>query len=98
MQLNIKVIKTWQPPDLYINPPPPFSGLSLLSSKIFGTPPPPQVTQFVEGPTPLSIRGEGSHYDICHLGTSVTPEAYLEPSRTSTTGAFLRRKFTAKGY
>ena len=87
MQLNIKVIKTWQPPDFYINPP--FSGLSPLSSKIFGTP--PQVTQFIEAPTPLSIRGEGSNYDICHLGTSVTPEAYLEPSRTSTTGAFLRR-------
>ena len=37
-------------PHFYINPTPPlFSELSALSSKSFGT---PQVTQFLEGPTP----------------------------------------------
>ena len=46
MQLNRKEIKKWQPP-------PPFSGLSSLSSKIFGTP--PQVTQSLEGPTPSPL-------------------------------------------
>ena len=60
MQLNIKVIKKWQPHHFYVNPPPPpiISGLSPLSSKIFGT---SQVTQFFEGPTPpppLLIQGE----------------------------------------
>ena len=54
MQLNIKVIKKWQPHHFYVTPPPPppppiISGLSPLSSKIFGT---SQVTQFFEGPTP----------------------------------------------
>ena len=39
--------KKWQPPNLYISHP--FSELSPLSSKIFGT---PQVTQLLEGPTP----------------------------------------------
>ena len=63
MQLNCKVIKKWQPPS-------PFSELSSISSKIFGT---PQVTQFLEGPTlplphPCLIRGGreeggGSNYD-----------------------------------
>ena len=46
MQLNCKV--KWQPP-FYINPP--FSGLSALSSNIFGGPP-AQVTKFLEGPPP----------------------------------------------
>ena len=41
MQLNRKIIKKWQRP---------FLGLSPLYSKIFGTL--PQVTQFLEGPTP----------------------------------------------
>ena len=52
MQLNRKEIKKWQPPFLH-QPPPPFSGLSLLSSKIFGTP--LQVTQSLEGPTPSPL-------------------------------------------
>ena len=65
MQLNCKVIKKWQPPSphFYINPP--FSGLSSLFSKIFGT---PQVTQFSEGPTlrPFNKGGRrGSNYDTC---------------------------------
>ena len=57
MQLNCKVIKKWQPP---------FSGLYPLSSKIFGTPPPLQVTQFLKAPTlpyprpPPLIRERGS--------------------------------------
>ena len=45
----------WQP---YILQKPPFSGLSPLSSKIFGTPPPPS-DSFLEGPTPPLIRGRG---------------------------------------
>ena len=69
MQLNCKVIKKCQPPPpphFYINSPSPaFLGLSPLSSKIFGT---PQVTRFLEGPTPAPplIRGGGvgrSNYD-----------------------------------
>ena len=36
MQLNCKVIKKWQPP---ISTSTPLSGLSPLSSKIFGIPP-----------------------------------------------------------
>ena len=63
MQLTGKVIKKWQHPHFYINPPPPTSGLFPLFSKIFDT---PQVTQFLEGPTPSPLppligRG-GSNY------------------------------------
>ena len=36
----------------FLHQPPPFSGLSPLSSKIFGN---PQVTKFLEGPTPTPI-------------------------------------------
>ena len=59
MQLNLKVIKEVATPPLprchfYINPP--FSGLSPLSSTIFG---PPQVTQLLESLIPPLIRGEG---------------------------------------
>ena len=42
-------------------PPPPFSGLSPLSSKKICTPP-PQVTQFLEGRIPPFNKG-GSNYD-----------------------------------
>ena len=59
MQLNIKIIKKWQTP-----PPPPFSGLSTLSSKLFGTP--PQVTQVFEGPTPPFNKGEGGGFNYGH--------------------------------
>ena len=56
MQLNCKVIKKVATPRFYMNPP--FSELSPLSSKLFGTPI-LQVTQFLEGPTlPLIMRGE----------------------------------------
>ena len=48
MQLNIKVIKKWQPPCPISTSTPPFQGWAPLSSKIFGT---PQVTQFFEGPS-----------------------------------------------
>ena len=44
--------KKWPPPHFYMNPPP-FSGLSPLSSKTFGAP--PKVTQFLEGPTPTLL-------------------------------------------
>ena len=48
MLLNCKLIKTWHPPPphFYINPP--FSGLSLLSSKEFHTPPPPKWLNFLK--------------------------------------------------
>ena len=49
MQLNCKVIKSGNPRFLHQPHPPLFSELSALSSKSFGT---PQVTQFLEGPTP----------------------------------------------
>ena len=51
IELNCKVVKkvTTQ---ISTSTPPPFSALSPLSSKTFCTPP-PQVTQFLEGPTPL---------------------------------------------
>ena len=62
MQLNIKVIKKWQPPHFYINPPfqgyPPFLAKFLL---------PLQVTPFFEGPNhPPLIRGRGGSmlYDL----------------------------------
>ena len=58
----------WQPSILQQ---PPFSGLSPLSSKIFGTPPPPQVIQFLEGPTPQR-RGWGSNYVNTYKPTSFT--------------------------
>ena len=66
MLLNCKVIKTSgtpPPPLFYINPP--FSGLTPLSSKKFR--PPPQVTEFLEGPTPsfnkrVERGGRGSNY------------------------------------
>ena len=51
-ELNCKVIENGYPS------PSPFLGLSLLSSKKIVSPPPPQVTQFLEGPTPPPlIRG-----------------------------------------
>ena len=57
IELNCKVAKKLQPPPPFLHQrPPPFSGLSLLSSKKIHT---PQVTQFLEGPTPPLIRGRG---------------------------------------
>ena len=53
MWLNCKVIKKWQPPHFYISPP--FSDLSHLLAKNFISR--PQVSQFLEGPTPSFIRG-----------------------------------------
>ena len=47
MQLNIKVIKKWQRPHFYINPP--FQGYAPFLAKFLVL---PQVTQFFEGPTP----------------------------------------------
>ena len=60
MQLNCKVIKKWQSPHFYINPP--FLELFPVSSKIFGTfpkwlnfgrsyPPPPLISGGAGGPT-----------------------------------------------
>ena len=60
IELNCKVVKKVATPHLYINPP--FSGLSPFSSKKFHTPP-PQVTQFLEGPAPPLIRSGGSNYE-----------------------------------
>ena len=48
MQLNIKVIKKWQPPISTSTPP--FQGYLPYLAKLLV---PPQVTQFFEGPTPL---------------------------------------------
>ena len=57
IELNCKVAKKLQPPPPFLHQrPPSFSGLSLLSSKKIHT---PQVTQFLEGPTPPLIRGRG---------------------------------------
>ena len=57
--IELKLIKKWQPP---ISASTPFSGLSPLSSKKIGNL--PQVTQFLEGPTPCSFNKEewGSNY------------------------------------
>ena len=57
IELHCKVIKKWQPPHFYINPP--FTGLSPLSSKNFVPPNPPQVTQFSEVLVPPLIREGG---------------------------------------
>ena len=67
MQLNCKVIKKVATPHFYNNLP--FPGLSPFSSKMFGTP--PQVTQFLEGPTPPPlIRGKGFNYEHHTTGSS----------------------------
>ena len=52
MQLNCKVIKNWQPLTSTATPPFQVYPLSPLSSKVFGTPSPLQVTPFSEGLTP----------------------------------------------
>ena len=52
IELNCKVVKKVATPSISTSTPP-FSGLSPLSSKKFHTAPSPQVTQFLEGPTPL---------------------------------------------
>ena len=56
MQLNCKVIKKWHPPlpHFYINSPP-FQGYPPFLGKFWY--PPPQVTQFLEGPTPFNKQG-----------------------------------------
>ena len=52
-------------PPISTSTPSPFSGLSPLSSKIFGT---PQVTQFFGGPTPLPFnKGGGSSNYADHV-------------------------------
>ena len=61
MQLNCKVMKMWQPSHFYINPPP-FQDYSPFLAKFLVPPPLPQVTQFLEGPTPAPpplIKGGG---------------------------------------
>ena len=58
IELNCKVIKKVATPTFLHPPPPPFSGLSPLSRKTFCTPS-PQVTQFLEGPTPSPLIGVG---------------------------------------
>ena len=59
MQLNYKSNKKVATPTfLHHQPLSPFQSYPSLSSKIFGTPP-PQVTQFLEGPTIPLIRGRG---------------------------------------
>ena len=50
LQLNCKIIKNVVTPTISTATPPPLSGLSPLSSKFLVSP--PQVTQFLEGPTP----------------------------------------------
>ena len=53
-------------PPISTSTPTPFSGLSPLSTKIFGTP--TQMTQFLEGPTPpfLLIKArEGVVFKLC---------------------------------
>ena len=59
MQLNIKVIKMWQPSPQFLHQPPLFRVIPLFR-KVFGTP--HQVTQFFEGPNPpltTMIRPQG---------------------------------------
>ena len=56
MQLNCKVIKKWQTPHFYTNPP--ISGLYPLSSNIFGTSP-PKWLNFWKALAPLPLRGGG---------------------------------------
>ena len=58
MQLNIKAIEKWQTPISTSPPPPPppFQGYPLFLAKFLV--PPPYVTRFFEGHTPLTlIRG-----------------------------------------
>ena len=54
MQLNIRVIKKWQPPISTSTPL--FQGYPPFLAKYLV---PPQVTQFFEGPTPSSDKGGG---------------------------------------
>ena len=64
MWLNCKVTKKWQPPYFYINPPP-FSGLTPLSSKKFRTPFPSDLIFGRSYPPPPLIRGGGgSNYVV----------------------------------
>ena len=67
IELYCEVTKKWQPLHFYINPPPPpFSGLSPLSSKKFCTPP-PKWPIFFEGHSPPSlIRGEEFRLCVVH--------------------------------
>ena len=53
---NCKVIKKWQRPPFLHHPPPPFTGLSSLSSKKIRTTPSDSI---LEGPSPPLIRGGG---------------------------------------
>ena len=56
----LKKVETPPPPA-----PPPFQVCSLFLAKTFV---PPQVTQFLEGPThPPLIRGEGGGFQLCDL-------------------------------
>ena len=52
MQLNIKGIKSGNPP---ISTSTPLFRVIPLSSKIFGTPPPPPGDSIFEGPTPFQL-------------------------------------------
>ena len=60
MRLNCKVIKKSDNAPISISTPPPFSGLSHLSSKHFE---PHQVAQFLEGATPFNKGGGG--FQLC---------------------------------
>ena len=63
IELNCKVIKKVASPHFYINPP--FQVYTPFLAKKFV--PPPQVTQFLEGPTPPLIEGGVPNmlYQIC---------------------------------
>ena len=65
MQLNCKVIKKWQPPfpPFLHQPFPSFEGYPPFLAKSLV---PHQVTQFLEGPTPLNKGRGGSNY-VCSL-------------------------------
>ena len=57
------------PPPFLHQPPPPLFRVIPISTKIFGTPP-PQVTQFLEGPTPTPFPTpliKGGRFQLCRL-------------------------------
>ena len=76
MWLNCKVIKKWQPPHFYINPPfqiyPPFLAKNFV---------PPQVTQFLEGPTrphpSFHKGGGGSNYGNTNIHNWLDPLVHV---------------------